>query len=189
MGSSSRAAALAAVGLAVAGGCASGGRRSPAPAGEPARLVGETTRSDIESVRPEWVEETIAAAPDAEIARGLLEVAPAELTVFLGTWCADSQRELARFWRALDGLPSEPPLAVRYVAVDRDKAEPAALLAGVDLLYVPTFVVRRDGRELGRVVEEAPGGIESDLLALLTGRAGGWISAREDLAPPADGGR
>jgi hypothetical protein len=47
---------------------------------------------------------------------------------------------------------------------------------------VPTFIVRRGGHEVGRVVEEAPHGIETDLLALLTGEAGGVLSGRPDLA-------
>ena len=54
-------------------------------------------------------------------------------------------------------------------------------MMGVDLIRVPTFVVRRDGRELGRIVEESPNGIENDLLALLTGDSTGTLTASEDL--------
>jgi hypothetical protein len=109
------------------------------------------------------------------------------VTVFLGTWCSDSKRELARLWRAFDDLMGtsgrEAPFAVRYVAVARDKQEPAELTAGRDLHYVPTFVVEREGREVGRIVETAPQGIERDLLALLDGSAQGVLSARGDLQP------
>ena len=116
----------------------------------------------------------------------------AELTVYLGTWCEDSQREIARFWRALDETGGMVPFTIEYVAVDRDKLEPANLLCDADLEYVPTFVVTRDGREVGRVVEESPEGIEIHLLALLTGEAEGVVSARDDLGgelsgEPSDG--
>ncbi len=99
----------------------------------------------------------------------------AEVTVFLGTWCSDSRREVPRLWRALDQVGGEVPFDLTYVAVDREKDEPADLLAGQEIEYVPTFIVRRDGHEVGRVVEEAPDGIEADLLALLTGAKTGVL--------------
>jgi hypothetical protein len=163
-------------------------------AGEPAAgeeegpppLVGEVSRDEVEAHRPGWVEAEIEASPDAGAAGALLDVEPgAEIVVYLGTWCSDSRRELARLWRAFDeagiGFAAEPPFDLRYVAVDRDKEQPAALLEGVDLDYVPTFVVRRGGEEVGRVVEVSPNGIEHDLLALLRGEASGVVSGRDDL--------
>ncbi|HEX2254935.1 MAG TPA: hypothetical protein VHQ65_16845 [Thermoanaerobaculia bacterium] len=155
-------------------------------------LVGEVTRQELEAHQPDWVAALVEAqadpttAPDAEAAMALAAVEPgAEVTVYLGTWCSDSKRELARLWGAFDSAGIEPgsgaPFDLRYVAVDRDKRQPAALLAGADLQYVPTFVVRRGGEEVGRIVEVAPTGIEHDLLALLTGETSGVVSGRDDL--------
>ncbi len=155
-----------------------------APFPDAPELVGPLTREEIEAAVPDWVEAEILADPDREAALALGSARPgAEVTVFLGTWCSDSRRELSRFWRALDEVGGLAPFSLRYVGVDRDKAEPAALLEGIGLLYVPTFIVRRDGLELGRIVEESPNGVERDLLALLGGEAEGLISAREDLQP------
>ncbi len=102
--------------------------------------------------------------------------------MYLGTWCSDSGRELPRLWRALDEFGVLDPPEIRYIGVDRDKSEPAEWLAGVDLELVPTFVVRRDGRELGRIVESAPNGIERDLLDLLQGTKSGLITGNRDAA-------
>ncbi|HEX5759379.1 MAG TPA: hypothetical protein VF121_09315 [Thermoanaerobaculia bacterium] len=155
-----------------------------APAAEEPILTGEVTREQVEEFLPDWVQEEVAAQPDAAAVQALAAVpAGAEVTVYLGTWCSDSRRELARFWRVLDEAGGTLPFALRYVAVGRDKNEPAALTAGAGLLYVPTFVVERDGREVGRIVEAAPRGIEGDLAALLDGTASGVVSAREDLPP------
>ncbi len=160
---------------------------------EEAVLTGEVTREQVEEAHPEWVQAEVEARPEGAATATLGGVAPgATVTVYLGTWCGDSKRELARLWRALDDLVGasgrEAPFAVRYVAVARDKKEPAALVAGSDLQYVPTFVVEREGQEVGRIVETAPQGIERDLLALLDGSARGVLSARTDLqatqAPP-----
>jgi len=148
-------------------------------------LTGEVTREQIEESVPDWVAEEVAAQPDPAAAQALAAVPPgAEVTVYLGTWCGDSKRELPRLWRALDETGGAAPIALRYVAVARDKKEPASLTAGAALRYVPTFVVERDGREVGRIVEESPHGVECDLLALLDGSARGVVSVRDDLQPP-----
>ena len=65
--------------------------------------------------------------------------------------------------------------------MDRQKKEPSAPVTNNNILYVPTFIVYREGREVGRIVEESPHGIEKDLLALLTGEAKGLITTRGDL--------
>lgn len=145
-------------------------------------LVGPVTREGIEAAVPPWVEAQVAAQPDAEAARALAAVEPgAEVTVFLGTWCGDSRREVPRLWKALDEAGGAVPFAIRYVGVDRAKKEPAAAIAESGVHYLPTFIVRRGGTEVGRIVETSPNGIEKDLLALLTGRARGVLATREDL--------
>jgi thiol-disulfide isomerase/thioredoxin len=167
--------------------CATAPRASSSPENEPEVVVGLTDRDALEAAAPEWVAEQVAAQIDSGDALALASVPPgAEVTVFLGTWCSDSRREVARFWRALDETGGLVPFEIRWVGVDRDKEEPAELLDGVHVLYVPTFIVRRDGEEVGRIVEESPHAIETDLLALLEGRAGGVVTARDDadeLAP------
>jgi len=145
-------------------------------------LLGAVTRPEIEEAMPDWLSEAMAAEPDLEAADRLLQaVIGAEVVIYLGTWCDDSRRELARLWWALDSLGVDEPSQVSYVAVDRSMTEPADQVAGVDLIRVPTIVVKRGGNELGRIVEESPHGIEIDLLALLTGEARGTITASEDL--------
>jgi thiol-disulfide isomerase/thioredoxin len=145
-------------------------------------LVGPVTREEIEAAVPRWAESEVAAQPDAEAARALAAVQPgAEVTVFLGTWCGDSRREVPRLWKALSEAGSAMPFAIHYVGVDRAKREPAAAITESAVRYLPTFVVLRDGTEVGRVIETSPNGIEKDLLALLTGRARGILAIRDDL--------
>ena len=145
-------------------------------------LVGLVTREEIEIFMPEWVVAVVEAAPDVAVAQAMVEALPgSEVEVFFGTWCSDSGRELPRLWRALDDLGGLNPEEIRYVGVDRDKAEPAQWVAGSDLQRVPTFVVRRNGEELGRIVESSPHGIEKDLLALLRGEVSGVITDSPDF--------
>lgn len=154
---------------------------------EEAVLVGPATREQIEEASPEWVQAEVDSHPEAEAAKALASVEPgAEVTVFLGTWCGDSRREVPRLWRAIDAAGGAVPFRISYVAVDRQKKEPAGAAVESGIRYVPTFIVRRGGHEVGRIVEEAPHGIEHDLLDLLTGKAHGVIATRQDVVPPGD---
>jgi hypothetical protein len=157
--------------------------KTEAKEGEHPALVGPLTRQQVEEALPEWVEAEVAAQPEAAAAHALAAVpSGAAVTVLLGTWCSDSRREVPRLWRALDEAGGSVPFAISYIGVDQDKKEPAAEIAAAGLRYVPTLIVRRDGREVGRIVESAPHGVERDLLALLDGSAHGVVSGRDDLA-------
>jgi len=150
--------------------------------GEAPVLTGRVTRDQVEGAVPDWVQAEIAAEVDAAAAQSLTTADPgARVTVYLGTWCSDSKRELSHFWRALDEVGGLVPFELDYIAVDRDKQEPVEWVEGSGLAYVPTFIVHRDGAEVGRIVEEAPHGIVQDLASLLTGEASGVVSARDDL--------
>ena len=151
-------------------------------------IVGNTTREQIEEAVPEWAQSGAESTPDPAASQGLSGVDPgAEVTVFLGTWCGDSRREVPRLWKALDLAQAEGAAVqfqIHYIGVDRQKKEPVAPVTNNDIRYVPTFIVHRQGREVGRIVEESPNGIEKDLLSLLTGQAKGLITTRTDLAAP-----
>jgi thiol-disulfide isomerase/thioredoxin len=148
-------------------------------------LIGATSRDKVEA-SPDWVQAEVDAKPDAAAAAALAAVEPgAEVTIYLGTWCGDSRREVPRFWKAVDAAGASVPFEVRYVGVDHAKKEPADLLKQDGVRYLPTIIVRRRGHEVGRIVETSPHGVEQDLLALLTGKASGVLSTRQDLAPAA----
>jgi len=159
---------------------------TPAAAAAPAKppkpvLLGPITREQVEAAVPDWVQAEVESAPDAAAVKALAAVPPgAEVTVYMGSWCGDSRREVSRLWRVLDEAGGSLPCTISYIGVDHDKKEPAALVAGSDLRYVPTFIVKRDGREVGRIVESSPHGVEQDLLALLSGSAHGQVTARTE---------
>jgi hypothetical protein len=185
---------LVAVLLLVSGACSDAMIRRPAGssmmatgATEEPVLLGPVTREEIEEAMPEWSFALVEAEPDLSAASDLSAVpAGAEVTVFFGTWCSDSRRELTRLWKALDMIADDRTFVLRYIGVDRDKRGPSEWVTGQDILFVPTLIVEREGREVGRIIEESPRGIERDLLALLEGDAQGWISMREDLGPVAE---
>jgi hypothetical protein len=173
--------------LALAMGCGASSHDEPAippatTAGtEAAEHAGPIDRAEIVAADPRF-EPSSSPEPDAAAVTKLGTVEPgAELTIVLGLWCGDSRREVARFFRVLDAMGAEPPFSIRYIAVDRAKEAPGGAIDGLDIRYVPTFIVKRNGVEVGRVVESAPRGLETELAALLGGEATGVISNRTDL--------
>lgn len=139
-------------------------------------LVGILSPQAIVGKLPRWRTAHKQASPDPEMSKKLASVGHgADVGVYLGTWCTDSRREVPRLWRALE-IAGENHFVVRYVGMDRQRHTPAGLPAGLELDFVPTIVVTRNGRELGRIVESAPRGIETELFALLSGERTGVIS-------------
>ena len=159
---------------------ASGGSDGTQGGEQPGVVVGITDRAAIEAAVPAWAEAAAGADIEEATARALAEVPPgAEVDVFLGTWCGDSRREVGRLFRALELVPEPRPFTIRFVGVDRAKVAPG-LSEGAGLRFVPTIIVRRDGVEVGRIVESAPRAIERELLDLLSGTSRGVISSRPD---------
>jgi hypothetical protein len=147
------------------------------PMGE---IVGPTSQEEIEAELPAWRTAREASTIDSDAAARLASVpAGATVTVFLGTWCGDSRREVSRLFVAL-AAAGELPFAIAFIGVDRSKQAPG-YTESADLRYVPTIVVARDGVEVGRIIESAPLGVERALLELLDGTRSGVISGRTDL--------
>lgn len=140
--------------------------------------IGPVTREAIERQLPDWRQAAAAATPDPAASRALATVPPgARVDVYLGTWCDDSRREVARLFRALELLPGPPPFELRLISVDRSMRAPG-YTEDAGLRFVPTIVVHRKGKVVGRIVESAVRGVERDLLDLLTGARRGTISGR-----------
>jgi hypothetical protein len=153
-----------------------------APAAPPTDDVGPLEPAAIEARHDGWRRSHEQAAPDPEAVRALRAATPgAEVVVYLGVWCPDSQHDVPKLWRAFEQAGAPLPFSVKYVGVDRDKRDPAGAAQAAGVRYVPTVIVRRDGREVGRVVESAPGGIDRALADLLSGARTGVISERAGL--------
>lgn len=81
-----------------------------------------------------------------------------QLLVFMGTWCEDSHFVVLRFFSLLDkaGFPSD---RVTLIGVDRDKKTLSHLSEAMNITNVPTIIVLKKGKELGRVIEYGPDGL------------------------------
>jgi thiol-disulfide isomerase/thioredoxin len=74
------------------------------------------------------------------------------LVVFGGTWCGDTQVLLPKFFATTDAA-GVPENHITLIGVDRSKKTLFNLAEAFAVTNVPTFIVMKDGKEVGRVVE------------------------------------
>ncbi len=140
-------------------------------------LVGLVSLKMIEDQWKGWNKLVAKAKPDAKAAHALAKVKPgAKLTIYFGAWCSDCARELPRLFKAMD-IAGEVPFSYKLIGVDKYFQADEVSATPLDLPAVPLIVVERDGKEVGRIIEKSPNGIEKDLLSLLDGTKTGKISA------------
>lgn len=89
------------------------------------------------------------------------------ITVFLGTWCPDSHREFPRFIKILEQL-NYPMQKLNIIAVNRKKESPNGEEGLYNIQKVPTFIISKYGKEIGRITESPKSGwLERDLVEIL----------------------
>ncbi|RYF89601.1 MAG: thioredoxin, partial [Chitinophagaceae bacterium] len=90
-----------------------------------------------------------------------------QLVVFGGTWCEDSHFILPKLFKA-QSQAGFPDNAVTFFGVDRNKKTIGGITNALKITNVPTIIVMKDGKEVGRVVEYGKSGQwDNELAALL----------------------
>ena len=91
-----------------------------------------------------------------------------QLLVFMGTWCEDSQFIIPKFFMLTDaaGFPGNK---ITLIGVDRSKKTLSHLTEALGITNVPTIMVMKNGKEMGRVVEYGKSGLfDKDLADILS---------------------
>ena len=90
-----------------------------------------------------------------------------EITVFMGTWCSDSRKEIPVFFKLIDKLRINEN-SIELIGMTLEKTTPDSLELDQNLINVPTFIFKKDGKEINRIVEFPLETIEKDILEILT---------------------
>ncbi|SDR65719.1 Thiol-disulfide isomerase or thioredoxin [Formosa sp. Hel1_31_208] len=93
------------------------------------------------------------------------------ITIFMGTWCGDSKREVPRFYKILEACNfSENQLRVVALSGQSNmyKQSPNHDEAGLNIHRVPTFIFYKNGKEINRIVEFPVETLEKDMYNIVT---------------------
>ncbi|MDP2686663.1 MAG: thioredoxin family protein [Aequorivita sp.] len=91
------------------------------------------------------------------------------VTIFMGTWCEDSQRETPHFYKILDEVGFDES-KLTMITVSEEKTTPEGFENGKNITNVPTIIFYKNEKELGRIVEYPIESLEKDMLAILSGK-------------------
>lgn len=89
------------------------------------------------------------------------------IDVYLGTWCRDTKRMLPKFIKILEHT-GYTINKVNYYALDKQKKGLTTINKKHNIVYVPTLIFYRNGKEINRIVENHVDSIEADMLNILT---------------------
>lgn len=92
-----------------------------------------------------------------------------DITVFMGTWCEDSQRETPHFYKILDAANFDES-KLTLITVSEEKTTPLGYEEGKNITNVPTIIFLKNDKELGRIVEYPIESLEKDMFAILSGK-------------------
>ena len=101
-----------------------------------------------------WYAENLKGySPNALALEGLMKNKDSiQLLVFMGTWCEDSHFIIPKFYSLLDAAGFSQD-RVTLVGVDREKKTLSHLAEALNVKNVPTIIVLKNGKEMGRVIE------------------------------------
>ena len=103
------------------------------------------------------------------LALGSLNIPPGnvEILILMATWCSDCQREVPRFFKVMDQLKNKN-IKTKYICVDRSKKDENGIAESHEVEFIPTFIIKFNNEEIGRIVETAQISIEEDLIEIFT---------------------
>ncbi len=94
---------------------------------------------------------------------------PTEIVVFYGAWCTDSHREIPRFLKIIETVNNQEITVTDY-GVNRQKQDELGQFEIYGIEFVPTFIVIRNGIELGRIIERPDRSLAEDLAAIMSSK-------------------
>ena len=133
-------------------------------------ITGEIDRNVLQSddgckiwYEQHYSEYRIDSARTAELGRMQENIS---YIIVAGTWCGDSKRQLPRLFKIFDAAEVSEN-QVRMFGVGRTKKIDKKELEQYAVQYVPTIIVLRNEREIGRIVESPVETLEADLVSIL----------------------
>ena len=94
------------------------------------------------------------------------DISDLKMTLVLGTWCHDSHIQVPRMIKLLKELKF-PMSSLEIFAMDTHKKAPGIDIKTINVTLVPTLIIYKGEKELGRIIESPKVNLEADLLEIL----------------------
>jgi hypothetical protein len=137
-------------------------------------LVGPCMIDDLRKAPyAEWFTENYDSyTPNPAVAERLKEenLKDIRITIFFGTWCSDSKREVPKFIKLMETISLLPDQCTLIAIGNYEpmyRSAPGHEETGKHIYRVPTFIITREDNELGRIVEFPATSLERDLLDIV----------------------
>ncbi len=143
-----------------------------APYEESIMLIGKADRKGLEMKEfSDWFDPGYKDyTPNKEVIEKLKPlIKDVDITLFMGTWCEDSHRDVPHLYKILDELNYDESKMIVY-AVSEEKTTPEGYEDGKNIIQVPTIIFYKNGKELGRIVEYSIYTVEQDMQDILSGK-------------------
>jgi hypothetical protein len=128
----------------------------------------EITKEKILATGPEWQEKYDKYQPEADMVEALKAKLGADMRidVYLGLWCPDSRNNVPPFIKIIDRLGTGIP--VRYFSEPRKASKDVKyFVEELKVERVPTFVFYKDGKEIGRIIENPKLSLIEDIMEIV----------------------
>ncbi len=110
------------------------------------------------------VDESMVEAVTAKIGDNM------KIDVYLGLWCGDSKNNVPPFLKIIEKIDeiSDQKITVDYYTVERKPSKKVKyFVEELKVERVPTFIFYRDGKEIGRIIENPKNSLIEDFLEIV----------------------
>jgi thiol-disulfide isomerase/thioredoxin len=136
-------------------------------------LIGKVTKLDLQREPfATWFNPTFESyKPKTTVINELKsKIQDIEITVFMGTWCSDSQAQVPNFYKILKEMGFDEN-KVKLITMTKEKTTPEKFEEDLKITNVPTFIFLKNGKEIQRIVETPVANLEEDMLKIVTQQA------------------
>ncbi len=134
-------------------------------------LYGQITLDafNLDICSPWYAPEHDSYLADTTILEKLQEQNLSDITInlIIGSWCHDSHREVPRFIKILEEI-NYPFDRLQMNALDTNKTSPDFDVKANNITNVPTAIIFRNSKEIGRIIESPKLSLEEDLLKIIS---------------------
>ena len=132
-------------------------------------IVGTSSRAALADPAYSWFKTGYDAYKPAVAPVNIIKAqAPAlHIEVFGGTWCEDTHNLLPKFYKVADAAQLKDSQITLHL-VNRDKKTQDGSADKYKIVNVPTYIILKGEKEIGRIVESAKTSVEADFAEILT---------------------